>query len=113
MPTKELVKIEKEGASWAMKCALDLLSLDELRFFANEYKPFYGLGGEGTNEGDGVVFDPFEQHKMCSLLFAPAFGSCGARMLSRGNGRRIPDQRFAAFERGAIEMIKTVFCTDS
>jgi hypothetical protein len=93
-----------------MKCALDLLNVEELRFFAHEYEPFYAIGTRGDQNVLVVGFDPFEQHKMCSLLFAPAFGSCDARMLSLGNGKRTPDELFAAFERGAIETIRTLFC---
>jgi hypothetical protein len=112
MSKRELSQIEEKGAQWAVKCALDLLNVGELRFFANEYEPFYARRTRGDRKVRVVEFDPFEQHKMCSLLFAPAFGSCDARMLSLGNGKRTPDELFAAFERGAIETIRTLFCDE-
>ncbi len=115
--TEELKAIERSGASWASSCVRDLFSEMDLHFFSNQYRPFF----ETLTRVDGRLhttladFDPFGQHERCRALFAPAFGSEGASMISSsmGTSGRVPDFKFAAFEAGAIRAIRHTWQTGS
>lgn len=83
-PTADLGEIEEAGSVWAPRCIKDLFDEKDLEFFATRYQPFF----EYLKEIDGLYqstigeFDPFKQHKYCRTLFAPAFGTHGASMIS-------------------------------
>ena len=108
--TDDLKKIEKAGSAWASSCTKGLFTKKDFDFFATRYKPFY----ECLKEVEGLFratldeFDPFTQHEHCRILFAPAFGSHGAVMMSPAMypTGRVPDFRFAAFEVGVIKTIR-------
>jgi hypothetical protein len=108
--TADLKKIEKAGAAWASQCTKGVFTEKDFEFFATRYRPFY----EYLNEVEGRFqvaldeFDPFAQHELCRILFAPAFGSHGALMISPAMypTGRVPDFRFAAFEAGVIRSVR-------
>lgn len=108
--TADLKKIEKAGTAWASQCTKGLFTEQDFEFFATRYKPLY----ESLREVEGryqttlEVFDPFAQHEHCRILFAPAFGTHGAFMVSPAMHPlgRVPDFRFAAFEAGVIRGIR-------
>ena len=109
--TNDLREIEKAGSVWASECIKGFFTEKDLRFFATRYQPFY----ECLEESEGVFratleeFDPFRQHEHCRFLFAPAFGTHGAMMISPSMHPmgKVPDFRFAAFERGCILSIRS------
>jgi hypothetical protein len=113
--TDDLETIEKAGSAWASRCTKDLLTVKDFEFFATRYKPFY----ECLKEVEGLFqatldeFDPFAQHEDCRVLFAPAFGTYGALMLSPPMNPvgRVPDLKFAAFEAGAIRTVRQTWET--
>ena len=108
--TDDLKKIEKAGSAWAIQCTKGLFTEKDFEFFATRYRPFY----KSLNEVEGRFqtaldeFDPSTQHEHCRLLFAPAFGTHGAFMISPAMypTGRVPDFRFAAFEAGVIRAIR-------
>ena len=108
--TADLKKIEKAGSAWASHCTKGLFTEKDFEFFATRYRPFY----EYLNEVEGRFqatldgFDPFKQHEHCRILFAPAFGTHGAFMVSPAMypTGRVPDFKFAAFEAGVIRAIR-------
>ena len=108
--TDDLKKIEKEGSAWASHGTKGLFTEKDFRFFATRYKPFYECleEVEGLYQSTVDEFDPFRQHEHCRVLFAPAFGTYGALMLSPATTPlgRVPDFRFAAFEAGVIRAIR-------
>jgi hypothetical protein len=108
--TDDLKKVEQEGAAWASQCTKGLFTEKDLVFFATRYRPFfeYLKEVEGLFQATLVEFDPFAQHEHCRMLFAPAFGSHGAMMVSPATNPlgRVPDFRFAAFEAGVIREIR-------
>jgi hypothetical protein len=110
--TKDLFEIEKAGYQWALRCLDCYLTKEDLQFFATEYKPFYESMKE-MQEGMGSVvdFDPYSQHKDCRILFSIAFSLHGARMLTPPEfpAGRVPDLRFAAFERGVIKSLRNLY----
>jgi hypothetical protein len=109
-PTADLGEIEEEGSLWASLCIKDLFDEKDLKFFATRYQPFF----EYLKEIDGLYqstiaeFDPFKQHKHCRTLFAPAFGTHGASMISpiMSPMGKVPNMRFASFEAGVIRTIR-------
>jgi hypothetical protein len=108
--TDDLKKIEKAGAAWASQCTKRLFTEKDFEFFATRYQPFF----ECLKEVEGIFqatiseFDPFKQHEHCRTLFAPAFGTHGAFMVSPTMHPlgRVPDFKFAAFEAGVIGEIR-------
>ena len=108
--TDDLKKIEEVGSLWASLCIKDLFDEKDLEFFATRYQPFF----EYLKEIDGLCqstigeFDRFKQHKHCRTLFAPAFGTHGASMISpRMNPMgKVPNLKFASFEAGVIRTIR-------
>ena len=108
--TGELGEIEKAGSVWASECIKGLFTEKDFEFFSTRYQPFY----ECLEEVEGrflatlAEFDPFTQHEHCRILFAPAFGTHGAFMVSPAMHPlgRVPDFRFAAFEAGVIREIR-------
>ena len=113
--TKDLFEIEKAGFQWAARCFDYYLAKEDLEFFAAEYKPFYESMKE-MQQGMGSVvdFDPYSQHKDCRVLFSIAFSQHGARMLPPPEfpSGRVPDLRFAAFERGVIKSLRDLYKLD-
>lgn len=114
--TQQLRQIEKAGFRWAVRCFDYYLSREDLEFFALRYKPFHEAVEE-MQEGKGSVvrFDPFSQHRHCKLLFGIAFSQHGAQMISPPEYPlgRIPDLRFAAFERGVIRSLRDLCRLDT
>jgi len=109
--TKDLLEIEKAGFRWAVRCFDYYLTREDLEFFAFEYKPFYESLQEMANgKGSVVSFDPFTQHKHCEVLFGIVFSRHGARMVSPPEYPlgKVPDLRFAAFERGVIKSLRNL-----
>jgi hypothetical protein len=109
--TDDLRKIEKAGSAWASsRCVEDILDEKDFEFFATRYKPLYEClkEVEGRFQVTLREFDPYAQHEHCRVLFAPAFGSHGALMMSPAvyPTGRVPDFRFAAFEAGVIRAIR-------
>lgn len=108
--TADLRVIEKEGSKWVSQCTKGFFTEKDLKFFATRYQPFY----ESLKEVEGhfqttlAAFDPFSQHEHCRILFAPAFGTHGAFMVSPALHPlgRVPDFKFAAFEAGVIRGIR-------
>lgn len=108
--TEDLRKIEKAGSEWASRCIKGLLTEKDVKYFATRYRPFY----ESLRETKGRFqvtldeFDPFKQHLHCRTLFALAFGTHGALMISPKDSPmgRVPDFRFASFEAGVIREIR-------
>ena len=108
--TDDLKEIEKAGSDWASRCTKGLFTEKDFEFFATRYHPFY----ECLNEVEGRLqvpladFDPFEQHEHCRALFAPAFGTHKASMMSPTMNPlgKVPDFRFASFEAGVIRAIR-------
>jgi len=110
--TKDLFEIEKAGFQWAVRCFDYYLAKEDLSFFATEYKPFYESMKEMQQRMGSVVdFDPYSQHKDCRILFSIAFSQHGARMLPPPEfpAGRVPDLRFAAFERGVIKSLRNLY----
>lgn len=109
--TKNLAEIEKAGFRWAVRCFDYYLTREDLEFFCLEYKPFCESMQE-VKQGKGSVvgFDPFAQHKQCKILFGIAFSQHGAQMVSPEEYPlgKIPDLRFAAFERGVIRSLRNL-----
>ncbi len=109
--TDDLREIEKAGSLWASECIKGLFTEQDLRFFATRYQPFYECleESEGIFQATLAEFDPFTQHEHCRILFAPAFGTHGAFMVSPAMHPlgRVPDFRFAAFEQGCIVSIRS------
>jgi hypothetical protein len=87
-----------------------LFTEKDLKFFATRYRPFYESlkEVEGRFETTLAEFDPFIQHEHCRIVFAPAFGTHGAFMVSPAMHPlgRVPDFKFAAFEAGVIRAIR-------
>ena len=108
--THDLEKIEKAGAAWASQCTKGLFTEKDVEFFATRYQPLYERlkEVEGRYQTTLDAFDPFAQHEHCRILFAPAFGTHGAFMVSPAMHPlgRVPDFRFAAFEAGVIREIR-------
>jgi hypothetical protein len=108
--TQDLKKIEEAGSAWASQCTKALFTEKDFGFFATRYKPFYECLKEAQGVFEATIdeFDPFTQHEHCRILFAPAFGSHGAVMMSPAKypTGRVPDFRFAAFEAGVIREIR-------
>ena len=114
--TRYLREIEKAGFQWAVRCFDYYLTREDLEFFALTYKPFYEAVEEmQQGQGSVVRFDPFSQHKHCRLLFGIAFSQHGAKMVSPPEYPlgRIPDLRFAAFERGVIHSLRNLYQLES
>lgn len=113
--TKHLREIEKAGFQWAVRCFDYYLTREDLEFFALRYKPFYE-SMEEVQQGKGSVvrFDPFSQHEHCELLFGIAFSQHGAQMVSPPEYPlgKVPDLRFAAFERGVIQSLRNLYQLD-
>lgn len=109
-PTADLGEIEKAGSVWASLCIKDLFDEKDLEFFATRYQPFYEYLKEieGLYQSTIGEFDPFKQHKHCRTLFAPAFGTHGAAMISPSMSTlgKVPNFRFASFEAGVIRKIR-------
>ena len=109
--TKNLLEIEKAGFRWAVRCFDYYFTREDLEFFALEYKPFYeSLQEMQKAKGSVVSFDPFTQHKHCEILFGIAFSRHGAHMVSQPGYPlgKVPDLRFAAFERGVIKSLRNL-----
>jgi hypothetical protein len=110
--TKHLREIEKAGFQWAVRCFDYYLTREDLEFFALRYKPFYE-SMEEVQQGKGSVvrFDPFSQHRHCELLFGIAFSQHAAQMVSPPEYPlgKVPDWRFAAFERGVINSLRNLY----
>ena len=108
--TDDLREIEKAGFAWAFRCTRDVFSEKDFEFFATRYQAYYECLKEVEGRFQATVpeFDPFAQHEHCRTLFAPAFGSHGALMVSPAMNPmgRVPDFRFASFEAGVIRMIR-------
>ena len=108
--TDDLREIEKAGSLWASLCIKDLFAKKDLQFFATRYQPFYEYLKkiEGLYQSTIGEFDPFKQHKHCRTLFAPAFGSHGAFMVSPAMHPlgKVPNIKFASFEVGVIRKIR-------
>ena len=110
--TKNLIEIEKAGFRWAVRCYAHYFASEDLAFFALQYKPFYESMQEmQQGKGSVVNFDPFAQHKHCKILFGIAFSQHGAQMVSPPEypAGKVPDLRFAAFERGVIKSLRNLF----
>jgi len=110
--TKDLLEIEKAGFRWAVRCSDYYFTGEDLEFFAVRYRPFYESMQE-MQQGKGVVvnFDPFGKHKHCEVLFGIAFSRHGAQMVSPPEYPlgKVPDLRFAAFERGVIKSLRNLY----
>ena len=108
--TDDLKKLEKAGSAWASHCTKDLFTEKDFEFFATRYEPFFEClkETEGRFQVALSEFDPFTQHEHCRILFAPAFGTHGAFMVSPAAHPlgRVPDFKFAAFEAGVIRAIR-------
>jgi hypothetical protein len=108
--TDDLKKIEEVGSLWASHCIAGLFTEKDLEFFATRYRPFYECLKEIKERFQATLaeFDPFTQHEHCRSLFAPAFGTYGASMISPSMHPlgKVPDFRFASFEAGAIRKIR-------
>ncbi|MGW8320060.1 MAG: hypothetical protein ACWGSD_00765, partial [Thermodesulfobacteriota bacterium] len=63
------------------------------------------------SKGSVVSFDPFGQHKHCEVLFGIAFSRHGAQMVTPPDYPmgKVPDLRFAAFERGVIKCLRNLW----
>ena len=100
--TDDLREIEKAGSRWASLCIKDLFVEKDLEFFATRYRPFYECLNkiEGRFQATLAEFDPFTQHEHCRSLFAPAFGTHGALMISPSIDPmgKVPNLKFASFE---------------
>jgi len=109
-PTADLGEIEEVGSFWASRCIKDLFGEKDIEFFATQYQPFYEhlKMSEGLYQPTIGEFDPFKQHKHCSTLFAPAFGTHHAAMISPSTNTmgKVPNLKFASFEAGAIRKIR-------
>ena len=113
--TKDLLEIEKAGFQWAVRCFDYYFTKEDVRFFAIEYKPFYeSLKEMEQGKGSVVRFDPYSQHKHCRVLFGIAFSQHGARMLPPPEcpEGKVPDLKFAAFERGVIKSLRNLYQLD-
>ncbi len=113
---KYLRRIEKSGFQWAVRCFDYYFTREDLEFFALRYEPFYEAMREvQQGEGSVVRFDPFSQHRHCKLLFGIAFSQHGAQMISPPEYPlgKIPDLRFAAFERGVIQSLRNLYQLES
>jgi hypothetical protein len=110
--TKYLREIEKAGFQWAVRCFDSYITREDLEFFAIRYKPFYESMQE-VQQGKGSIvnFDPFSQHRQCRLMFGIAFSQYGAQMISPPDYPlgKVPDLRFAAFERGVITNLRNLY----
>jgi len=108
--TDDLREIENAGSHWASLCIKDLFAENDLEFFATRYQPFYEYLEkiEGLHRSTVGEFDPFKQHQHCRTLFAPAFGTHGAAMISPSTNTlgKVPNLKFAGFEAGAIRKIR-------
>jgi hypothetical protein len=108
--TDDLREIQKAGAVWVSNCTKSLFTKKDFEFFATRYQPFYECleEVEGRFQATLREFDPYTQHEHCRILFAPAFGTHGALMVSPAKypTGRVPDFRFAAFEAGVIQAIR-------
>jgi len=108
--TADLRVIQKAGSEWASHCTKGLFTEKDFEFFSTRYQPFYKClkEVEGRFQATLPGFDPFTQHEHCRILFAPAFGTHGALMMSPSMypTGRVPDFRFAAFEAGVIREIR-------
>ena len=114
--TKYLREIEKAGFRWAVRCFDSYITREDLEFFALRYKPFYESMQEvQQGEGSIVNFDPFSQHRHCKLMFGIAFSQHGAQMISPPDYPlgKVPDLRFAAFERGVITSLRNLYQLES
>jgi hypothetical protein len=114
--TKHLREIEKAGFQWAVRCFDNYITREDLEFFALRYEPFYEAIQEvQLGKGSVVKFDPFSQHKHCKLLFGIAFSQHGAKMIAPPDYPlgKIPDLRFAAFERGVITSLRNLYQLDT
>ena len=111
--TDDLREIEKAGSAWASRCTKDIFSEKDFRFFATRYQAFYEClkEVEGRFQATLPEFDPFSQHEHCRTLFAPAFGTHGALMISPAMNPmgKVPDFRFASFEAGVIRAIRRMW----
>jgi hypothetical protein len=110
--TKYLRRIEKSGFQWAVRCYDHYFTKEDLEFFALRYDPFYEAM-QAVQQGEGTVvrFDPFSQHRHCKLLFGIAFSQHGAQMISPPEYPlgKVPDLRFAAFERGVVLSLRNLY----
>lgn len=114
--TKYLREIEQAGFRWAVRCFDSYITREDLEFFALRYKPFFESMQEVQQaEGSVVNFDPFSQHRHCKLMFGIAFSQHGAQMLSPPDYPlgKVPDLRFAAFERGVITSLRNLYQLES
>jgi len=114
--TKYLREIEQAGFQWAVRCFDSYITKEDLEFFALRYKPFFESMQE-VQQGQGSVvnFDPFSQHRHCKLMFGIAFSQHGAQMISPPEypPGKVPDLRFAAFERGVITSLRNLYQLES
>ena len=108
--TADLREIEQAGSRWASLCMKDLFAGEDVEFFATRYQPFFECLQEigGVYQSTIGEFDPFKQHEHCRTLFAPAFGTHGAAMISPSMKTlgKVPNFKFASFEAGAIRAIR-------
>jgi hypothetical protein len=108
--TDDLREIEKAGSVWASLFTRDIFSEKDFEFFATRYQTFYEClkEVEGRFQATLPEFDPFTQHEHCRTLFAPAFGTHGALMISPAMNPmgKVPDFKFASFEAGVIRTIR-------
>ena len=109
--TKDLLEIEKSGFRWAVRCSDYYFAREDLEFFALKYRSFHESMQEMQQGKAAIVrFDPFGQHKHCEVLFGIAFSRHGAQMVSPPEDPlgKVPDLRFAAFERGVIKGLRNL-----
>jgi len=107
---RAIKKIEAAGSEWGHICVNSVMKTEDLQWWATKYKPF----NDYLREVDGVKrcfiedFDPHSAHPLAKTLFAPAWGTHGACWVSPAMSPtgRVPDFRFAAFERGVIQAIR-------
>jgi len=108
--TDDLREIERAGSVWASRCIKGLFTEKDLEFFATRYQSFYECLKEieGRFQATLAEFDPSTQHEHCRTLFAPAFGTHGALMISPTMNPmgKVPDFKFASFEAGAIRAVR-------
>jgi hypothetical protein len=86
------------------------MTREDLKWWATKYRPFH----EFVRRVGGIEqclideFDPRNAHPLAEALFAPAWAAHGAGWVSAptNHAKKVPDFRFAAFERGVILQIR-------
>lgn len=103
-------EIEHAGSKWGRTCARSSMTREDLKWWATKYRPFYGYIRRvgGIEQCFVKDFDPHDVHPLAKTLFAPAWEAHGASWVFPGvnNSGKVPDFRFAAFERGVIQQIQ-------